>query len=91
MKVGEVNEEKSLVKVTAAGGAETKVERVEGKSNQDGQNAVSDAKEIGFDGFWQGLKLKKDLHFGQISQTSWKTNKPIVTKVGLTRLSFIQK
>lgn len=41
----------------------------------------SEAKEITIEGLLQGLKLKKDLHFGKISEPGWKNNKPIVTKV----------
>lgn len=41
----------------------------------------SEAKEITFGGIWEGLKLKKDLQLGKMSEPSWKSNKPIVTKV----------
>lgn len=41
----------------------------------------SEAKEITIEGLLQGLKLKKDLHFGKISRPGWKDHKPIVTKV----------
>lgn len=52
------------------------------KTNQDGFTIGSDTKDITFKGIWEGLKLKKDLHFGNISESNWKTNKPIVSKVG---------
>lgn len=53
----------------------------EDKISQEALTLGSEAKEITFEGLWQGLKLKKDLHFGKISEPSWKTNKPIITKV----------
>lgn len=53
----------------------------EDKISQEALTVGSEAKEITFEGLWQGLKLKKDLHFGKISEPTWKTNKPIVTKV----------
>lgn len=53
----------------------------EEKVNQDGLSVGSEAKEITMEGLWQGLKLKKDIHFGKISESGWKSNKPIVTKV----------
>lgn len=49
--------------------------------SQEGLTVGSEAKEITFEGLLQGLKLKKDLHFGKISEPSWKDNKPVVTKV----------
>lgn len=52
--------------------------------SQEGLNIGSDVKEITIEGLLQGLKLKKDLHFGKISEPSWKSNKPIVNKVQFT-------
>ncbi|CAG9568700.1 unnamed protein product [Danaus chrysippus] len=60
------------------------------KTNQDGLTIGSDAKEITFKGFWEGLKLKKDLHFGNISESNWKTNKPIVSKTSIhSRTAYV--
>lgn len=59
---------------------QTTIEKTEEKS-QAGLSVGSEAKEITFESFLQGLKLKKDLHFGKISEQSWKSNKPIITKV----------
>lgn len=82
-------EEKPNNKVNATTIEETdsKVQKIkekndkEEKISQEGLTLGSEAKEITFEGLWQGLKLKKDLHFGKISEPSWKTNKPIITKV----------
>ncbi|KPJ12748.1 Calcium-independent phospholipase A2-gamma [Papilio machaon] len=57
------------------------IEKTEEKS-QAGLSVGSEIKEITFESFLQGLKLKKDLHFGKISEQSWKSNKPIITKTG---------
>lgn len=48
----------------------------------------SGVKDITMEGLLQGLRRKKDLHFGNISQPSWKSNKPVVNKVAkIYRLS----
>ncbi|XP_041972388.1 uncharacterized protein LOC121728304 [Aricia agestis] len=52
----------------------------EEKATDNGMTLGSEAKEMTFEGIWEGLKLKKDLHFGRISEPSWKSNKPIITK-----------
>ncbi|XP_004933596.1 calcium-independent phospholipase A2-gamma [Bombyx mori] len=50
----------------------------------------SEAKEITFESFLQGLKLKKDLHFGKLSEPSWKSNKPTVTKTSIhSRTAYV--
>lgn len=42
----------------------------------------SDVKEsLTVESLWQGLKLKKDIHLGKISEPTWKSNKQIITKV----------
>ncbi|CAH0714857.1 unnamed protein product, partial [Brenthis ino] len=62
----------------------------EDKISQEGLTVGSEAKEITFEGLWQGLKLKKDLHFGKISEPSWKTNKPIITKTSIhSRTAYV--
>lgn len=61
-----------------------KNEKPEEKLPNDGLLVGSEAKEITLEGLWQGLKLKKDLHFGKISEPTWKSQKPIVTKVILS-------
>ncbi|OWR46769.1 calcium-independent phospholipase A2-gamma like protein, partial [Danaus plexippus plexippus] len=60
------------------------------KTNQDGFTIGSDTKDITFKGIWEGLKLKKDLHFGNISESNWKTNKPIVSKTSIhSRTAYV--
>lgn len=62
----------------------------EDKISQEALTLGSEAKEITFEGLWQGLKLKKDLHFGKISEPSWKTNKPIITKTSIhSRTAYV--
>lgn len=62
----------------------------EEKISQEGLTLGSEAKEITFEGLWQGLKLKKDLHFGKISEPSWKTNRPIITKTSIhSRTAYV--
>ncbi|CAH2098136.1 unnamed protein product [Euphydryas editha] len=62
----------------------------EEKISQEGLTLGSEAKEITFEGLWQGLKLKKDLHFGKISEPSWKTNKPVITKTSIhSRTAYV--
>lgn len=88
-KVINTKADNSLVKATAAEEAETKLEKVEDK-RQDGLSVGLDAKDITLEGLWQGIKLKTDLHFGKISQSSWKTNKPIVTKTSIhSRTAYV--
>lgn len=71
-----------------------KFDKPEEKISQTGLTVGSEVKEITIEGFLQGLKLKKDLHFGKISEQSWKSNKPIISKVRVflynpkQRLSF---
>ncbi|KAJ2944968.1 hypothetical protein O0L34_g1865 [Tuta absoluta] len=58
--------------------------------DQEGLTVGSEAKEITIEGFLQGLKLKKDLHFGKISEQSWKSNKPIITKSSIhSRTAYV--
>lgn len=57
------------------------IKQTEEKITQEGLTLGGEPKEITLEGFWEGLKLKKNLHFGQISEPGWKANKPIVTKV----------
>ncbi|CAH2058302.1 unnamed protein product, partial [Iphiclides podalirius] len=65
------------------------VEKTDDKQSQ-GLGIGSDAKEITFESFLQGLKLKKDLHFGKISEQSWKSNKPIITKTSIhSRTAYV--
>ncbi|XP_049881276.1 calcium-independent phospholipase A2-gamma-like [Pectinophora gossypiella] len=60
------------------------------EKNQEGLTMGSEAKEITIEGFLQGLKLKKDLHFGKISEQSWKSNKPIITKTSIhSRTAYV--
>lgn len=68
-------------KVTDRQNAKEKGDQVEQKISQEGLTIGSEAKEITLEGLWEGFKLKKDLHFGNIPGSSWKSNKPIVTKV----------
>ncbi|XP_045455041.1 uncharacterized protein LOC123664554 [Melitaea cinxia] len=91
-------EEKPNNKVNATTIEETdsKVQKIKEKNDKDekisqeGLTLGSEAKEITFEGLWQGLKLKKDLHFGKISEPSWKTNKPIITKTSIhSRTAYV--
>lgn len=41
----------------------------------------SEAKELTFVGLWQGLRLKKDIQLGKISEPTWKEQKHTVSKV----------
>ena len=43
----------------------------------------SEAKELTFEGLWQGLRLKKDIQLGKISEPTWKEQKHTVSKVTL--------
>ncbi|XP_050356706.1 calcium-independent phospholipase A2-gamma-like [Nymphalis io] len=62
----------------------------EEKISQEGLTIGSEAKEITLEGLWQGLKLKKDLHFGKISEPTWKMNKPIITKTSIhSRTAYV--
>lgn len=55
--------------------------KIDEKHGMDSLTVGSDAKDITFEGLLQGLKLKKDLHFGKLSEQSWKSNRPLITKV----------
>lgn len=59
----------------------TQIAKVNDKVSQEELPVGSEAREITFESILQGLKLKKDLHFGNLSEQSWKSNKPIITKV----------
>ncbi|CAG4966175.1 unnamed protein product [Colias eurytheme] len=60
------------------------------KDEKDALTVGSEAKEITFEGLWEGLKLKKDLHFGKMSEPSWKSNKPLVTKTSIhSRTAYV--
>ncbi|XP_053620383.1 calcium-independent phospholipase A2-gamma-like [Plodia interpunctella] len=62
----------------------------EEKLSSDGLVVGSEAKDITLESLWQGLKLKKDLHFGNISQPSWKSSKPVVTKTSIhSRTAYV--
>ncbi|XP_023935076.1 calcium-independent phospholipase A2-gamma [Bicyclus anynana] len=77
-------------KVTDRLGVKEKIEPVEQKISQEGLTVGSEAKEITLEGLWEGFKLKKDLHFGKISESSWKTNKPIITKSSIhSRTAYV--
>ncbi|CAG9135674.1 unnamed protein product [Plutella xylostella] len=70
--------------------AVTDKDKLEEKLSQEGLNIGSDVKEITIEGLLQGLKLKKDLHFGKISEPSWKSNKPIVNKTSIhSRTAYV--
>ncbi|CAG4994955.1 unnamed protein product [Parnassius apollo] len=72
--------------------AETRpvTDKTEEKQSHQGLGIGSEAKEITFEGFLQGLKLKKDLHFGKISEPSWRSNKPIITKTSIhSRTAYV--
>lgn len=66
-----------------------KLDKPEEKISQTGLTVGSEVKEITIEGFLQGLKLKKDLHFGKISEQSWKSNKPIISKVTILFISLL--
>ncbi|KAL0860736.1 hypothetical protein ABMA27_010066 [Loxostege sticticalis] len=91
LKDTEQTKTKHVLKATTVEGTNTKLatnekrEKAEDKVSQEGLTVGSEAKEITFEGLLQGLKLKKDLHFGKISEPSWKDNKPVVTKEGAVR------
>ncbi|KAI5644699.1 patatin-like phospholipase domain-containing protein [Phthorimaea operculella] len=69
---------------------EAKDETKDKTKDQEGLTVGSEAKEITIEGFLQGLKLKKDLHFGKISEQSWKSNKPIITKSSIhSRTAYV--
>ncbi|XP_047510185.1 calcium-independent phospholipase A2-gamma-like [Pieris napi] len=68
-------------------GTKAKSENLEEK---DALTVGSAAKEITFEGIWEGIKLKKDLQLGKMSEPSWKSNKPIVTKTSIhSRTSYV--
>ncbi|XP_072946571.1 calcium-independent phospholipase A2-gamma-like [Epargyreus clarus] len=67
-----------------------KIDKAEEKIPQGGLTVGSEAKEITFESFWQGIKLKTDLHFGKISEPGWKSNRPIVTKTSIhSRTAYV--
>lgn len=69
---------------------ETSLNKINDKVTQEPMTVGSEAKEITFESFLQGLKLKKDLAFGNISEQSWKSNKPIVTKTSIhSRTAYV--
>ncbi|KAG6443427.1 hypothetical protein O3G_MSEX002842 [Manduca sexta] len=85
------SEEKKDVRVYS-----TTVDNVENKSEKEEKpsppalSVGSEAKDITFEGFLQGLKLKTDLHFGKISETSWKSKKPVVNKSSIhSRTAYV--
>lgn len=41
----------------------------------------SEIKELTIESLLQGLRLKKDIQLGKISEPTWKNQKPAVTKV----------
>lgn len=87
-------EKKSVTKETSAASTTDerpfKIPNHDEKFPQEGLSVGSEAKEITMEGLWQGLKLKKDTHFGKISENSWKSNKPIVTKTSIhSRTAYV--
>ncbi|XP_045762444.1 calcium-independent phospholipase A2-gamma-like [Maniola jurtina] len=77
-------------KITDRQSGKEKNEQVEQKISQEGLTVGSEAKEITLEGLWEGFKLKKDLHFGKISESNWRTNKPIVTKSSIhSRTAYV--
>ncbi|KAL0811146.1 hypothetical protein ABMA28_010403 [Loxostege sticticalis] len=96
LKDTEQTKTKHVLKATTVEGTNTKLatnekrEKAEDKVSQEGLTVGSEAKEITFEGLLQGLKLKKDLHFGKISEPSWKDNKPVVTKTSIhSRTAYV--
>ncbi|XP_063834103.1 calcium-independent phospholipase A2-gamma-like [Ostrinia nubilalis] len=96
LKETEQTTTKHVANATTVEGTETKLanneksEKADQKVSQEALTVGSEAKEITFEGFLQGLKLKKDLHFGKISDSSWKNNKPIVTKTSIhSRTAYV--
>ncbi|RVE42891.1 hypothetical protein evm_012471 [Chilo suppressalis] len=60
------------------------------KKEEKAVEGFSESSPISFDSLMRGLKLKKDLHFGKISEPSWKNNKPIVTKTSIhSRTAYV--
>ncbi|XP_048004491.1 calcium-independent phospholipase A2-gamma-like [Leguminivora glycinivorella] len=86
-------EKKTVTKETTARATDEKPFKIpnqDEKFPQEGLSVGSEAKEITMEGLWQGLKLKKDIHFGKISENSWKSNKPIVTKSSIhSRTAYV--
>ncbi|XP_063371951.1 calcium-independent phospholipase A2-gamma-like [Cydia amplana] len=87
-------DKKSVTKETSATSTTDerpfKIPNHDEKFPQEGLSVGSEAKEITMEGLWQGLKLKKDTHFGKISENSWKSNKPIVTKTSIhSRTAYV--
>ncbi|XP_052755448.1 calcium-independent phospholipase A2-gamma-like [Galleria mellonella] len=80
-----VEETKPVTKDSTEKNEEKKEEKVD-----DGLTVGSEAKEITFEGLWRGLKLKKDLTLGKMSEPSWKSNKPIITKTSIhSRTAYV--
>ncbi|KOB75232.1 Phospholipase [Operophtera brumata] len=55
-------------------------ERSSGSVKPVGPSVGLEEREITIESLLQGLRLRKDLHFGKISEPGWKDNKPLVTK-----------
>ncbi|KAM3958702.1 calcium-independent phospholipase A2-gamma [Aphomia sociella] len=89
------NKQQHVVKATTVEETDTKTTVKENNDQSeeklsDGLIVGSEAKEITFEGLWQGLKLKKDLTLGKISEPSWKSNKPIITKTSIhSRTAYV--
>ncbi|GBP56386.1 Calcium-independent phospholipase A2-gamma [Eumeta japonica] len=74
----------------------TSVENNKIKTNGETKDSVeqmsmsSDIRDLSLDSLLQGLKLKKDLAFGKISEPSWKSVKPTVTKTSIhSRTAYV--
>ncbi|CAG9792596.1 unnamed protein product [Diatraea saccharalis] len=66
--------------------AKENIERAEEKAME----SFPESSPMTFESLMQGLRLKKDLHFGKISEPSWKNNKPIVTKTSIhSRTAYV--
>ncbi|CAK1547744.1 unnamed protein product [Leptosia nina] len=91
VKVKETKAIENTVRATTV--EESKIstkDSVEKAEVKDALTVGSEAKEITFEGIWEGLKLKKDLHLGKMSEPSWKSNKPIVTKTSIhSRTAYV--
>ena len=51
------------------------------KPKATGPGMGSEMKELTIESLWQGLRLKKDIQLGKISEPTWKEQKHTVSKV----------
>lgn len=63
-------------------------ERTQGSAPSLAPSVPAHVKDISLEGLWAGLRLKKDLTLGNVSQPGWKSSKPVVTKVRSNSLSI---